>query len=73
MLCPLQAQAMDVKAAAELVQSHTAEMTGMLAANESSQQRVIQLETDNAGLHAKLCRAEDALVQMRSKFRQVDL
>ena len=65
----LQAQATDVKAATELVQAHATEMTELLQANASAQHRIQQMELDNDSLHTKLSRAEDALVNMRTKFK----
>ena len=64
-----QAQTADVKAARELVQAHASEMADLLNANASGQRRMQQMEVENAGLHAKLAKADDALLKLRSKFR----
>lgn len=66
-----QVQAADVRTATELVQAHAGEMSALLDANATAQQRMQQLEMENSGLHAKLARAEDCLDGMRHKFKYV--
>ena len=64
-----QAQAADVRAATDLVQTHAAEMVDLLTSNEALQLRIQHMESENAGLHMKLRMAEDAMMNMRSQFR----